>query len=75
MGIVKKLPGFYILDKKDLITQIQPEIISKFGEQSGVMRLKSTHYDDQFKEEFIGKKPSVNDSKNEWVELEDFVDN
>lgn len=75
--MVKKLPDFFMLDKKDLITQIKPEIISKFGEKSGMLRLKSTMYGDEFKEQFIQKKPSVNESKNdqnEWVQLEDSVD-
>ena len=33
------------------------------------MRLKSTHYDEQFKEEFLVKKPSLNQSKDNWNEF------
>ena len=66
------LPGFYMLNGKDQVIQIQPEISSKFREKSGLMRLKSTHYDEQFKEEFLEKKPSLNESKDDWTEFRQF---
>ena len=63
------LPGFYMLNRKDQVIQIQPEISAKFREKSGLMRLRSTHYDEQFKEEFLEKKPSLNSSKDAWTEF------
>ena len=66
------LPGFYMLNRKDQVIQIQPETSSKFREKSGLMRLKSTHYDEQFKEEFLEKKPSLNQSSDTWTEFGQF---
>ena len=66
------LPGFYMLNRKDQVIQVQPEISSKFREKSGLMRLKSTHYDEQFKEEFLEKKPSLNQSSDAWTEFRQF---
>ena len=66
------LPGFYMLNGKDQVIQIQPEISSKLREKSGLMRLKSTHYDEQFKEEFLEKKPSLNQSSDAWNEFGQF---